>query len=311
MLQILAALVPVVLVIGLGGLLYRQRAIGEAGWSALEHLCYYLLLPALIVRELATQDFGRIDVAALAIGYVSALMVAALSLILLRPLLRHALALSDPAFTSVFQAVMRWHGFIALAVAAALFGTRAVPVVAIGLASLVPVLNVMSVLVLLRWGERREAAAPSLVRQLSTNPFIIACGAGAALNASGLGLPEPAYSAVNLLANCALGVSLLTIGAGLRPLRSQGEWGALLFGVIFRLMLMPLLFFATLTAAGVSGDVRTFAVLCGAVPTASSAYVLARKLGGDAPLMANMTTAQMLAAAVTLPVVIWLLRMVE
>jgi hypothetical protein len=175
----------------------------------------------------------------------------------------------------------------------------------------VPVLNVMSVLVLVRWGERTDAARPGILRQMATNPLIIACGSGAALNITGIGLPEPALGTVSLLANCALGVSLLIIGAALRPLHSRGDWGALGFGIAFRLMLMPLLFFATLSAAGVTGEPRTFAVLCGAVPTASSAYVLARKLGGDAPLMANMTTAQMLAAAVTLPVVIWLLRLVE
>lgn len=49
------------------------------------------------------------------------------------------------------------------------------------------------------------------------------------------------------------------------------------------------------------------AIICAAVPTASFSYVLARKLGGDAPLMARILTIQIIAAALTLPLMIWLL----
>ncbi len=311
MLQILAALLPVVLVIGLGHVLYRLATLEEAGWSALEHICYYLLFPALIVRELATRDFGTLDIGALVAGYLAALVVAGLLLIALKPLLTQRLAISDPAYTSLFQASTRWHGFVALAIVTALYGTKAIGVVAIGLASLVPVLNVMSVLVLLRWGERPSEVRPRLMRQIVANPFIIACSMGAALNATGIGLAAPLDDALGHLAGGALGLSLLTIGAALRPLQTRGERGALLFGIVFRLILMPVVFFATLTLAGVTGETRTFAVICGAVPTAASSYVLARKLGGDAPLMANMITAQMLAGALTLPIVIYLLQRLQ
>ena len=56
---------------------------------------------------------------------------------------------------------------------------------------------------------------------------------------------------------------------------------------------------------GLDGLARTVAVIAGAVPTASTAYVMARKMGGDAELMANITTFQVLTAAVTLPLFIF------
>ena len=46
-------------------------------------------------------------------------------------------------------------------------------------------------------------------------------------------------------------------------------------------------------------------MICGSVPGASSSYILARQLGGDAPLMANITTAQTLAAMLTMPLILW------
>ena len=46
------------------------------------------------------------------------------------------------------------------------------------------------------------------------------------------------------------------------------------------------------------------AILAAAVPTGAGSYILARQLGGDAPLMAAILTAQVAAAAVTLPLVV-------
>lgn len=311
MIEIAATLLPVFLVIVAGYALHRLGFLDEPTASALEHVCYYLLFPALIVRTVAAADFSQISVLRLVAGFWMALAAAVLLLILLRPLLKRAFQIDDPAFTSLFQGSLRWHGFMALAMITALFGTGAVPIVAVGLAALVPVLNVISVSALLRWGERGEAQTSGIARQLATNPFIIACGLGALLNATGIGMPEPANATLKLLGDAALGVTLLATGAGLRPITTTGEHGAIVFCSLYRLILMPLIFFAALSLAGVTGHVRTVAVLCGAVPTAASAYVLARKLGGNAPLMAGMITAQTIAAAVTLPMVIYLLKLAE
>jgi predicted permease len=59
---------------------------------------------------------------------------------------------------------------------------------------------------------------------------------------------------------------------------------------------------------GVQGLPRTVAMLAAAVPTAASSFVLARQMGGDATLMANLITLQVLGAIVTLPAVIWLVQ---
>jgi predicted permease len=57
----------------------------------------------------------------------------------------------------------------------------------------------------------------------------------------------------------------------------------------------------------VTGAAKVAALICAAVPGAPSSYILARQLGGDAPLMANITTAQTLAAMLTMPISLWVL----
>ena len=52
------ALVPVTTVIAIGYGLRRSGIMDAAGWAAVERLVYYLLFPALLVRELATAPFA-------------------------------------------------------------------------------------------------------------------------------------------------------------------------------------------------------------------------------------------------------------
>ena len=49
------------------------------------------------------------------------------------------------------------------------------------------------------------------------------------------------------------------------------------------------------------------AILLAALPTATSAYILARQLGGDAPLMAGIISGQTLLAIVTIPLMLSIL----
>jgi len=53
-----------------------------------------------------------------------------------------------------------------------------------------------------------------------------------------------------------------------------------------------------------SGLLVQVAVLLAALPTATSAYILARQLGGDAPLMAGIISGQTLLAMVTIPLML-------
>jgi hypothetical protein len=48
----------------------------------------------------------------------------------------------------------------------------------------------------------------------------------------------------------------------------------------------------------------TVALLFNALPSATSAYILARQMGGAPGLVANILTVQTLAAAVTLPLLV-------
>ena len=305
MLSVIYALIPVFLIILLGMLLKRSLLFNDESWAGFENLCYFILFPALLVKTLATAEIGTAQILLYSGMVLFAIFIMSGVMLMLHPLLRRRFGVSPASFTSLFQGATRWHGFVALSIVGLLFGDEGVAYMAITMAVIIPPLNIINVSVLasLSHGDNRLR---DVIYRILLNPFIIACFVGATLNLSGVGLPNPIYSVFNIIGGGALGLGLLTVGAGLR-FRLVLDHGYLVsFGSAMRLLGMPLLMFTGAWIFGIEGMPRTVAIIAAAVPTASSSYILARQMGGDAPLMANLITVQVLAAAVTLPCFIWL-----
>jgi len=301
----LSAITPVFLIIATGYLLYRTRVVEESTWSAIEHICFYLLFPFLIVRTLSRANLGSVPV----IDFLVVLMVAIIGmsslLILIQAFVSRRFPESGPSFSSVFQGATRFHGFVAIAVIGPLYGDPGVTLAALALAIMVPLLNVISVVVLSIYG--RSDSKPefrAVARRVITNPLIIACLAGLALNR--IGIPDILFDAIDIIGAGGLGLGLLTVGAGMRPGHAARHKLLLVIGVLTRLIGMPLIVIAMSWLVGLDGLARTVAIIAGAVPTAASAYVMARKMGGDAELMSSIVTFQVIVAFFTLPMFIYI-----
>ena len=76
---------------------------------------------------------------------------------------------------------------------------------------------------------------------------------------------------------------------------------------LLKLIVMPLIIVAACLALNVTGLSREVAVVCGAAPTAGTAYLMARQMGGDADMAAAIVTFQTLLAVFTLPLVLYFL----
>jgi malonate transporter len=304
MLATFNAAAPIMLIIALGYALNRLRLAGPEIWSAIEHICFYILFPFLIVRTLSRADLANLPVGDFAIVMFGGATGMALLLIASWPLLSR-LGISGPTFTSLFQGATRFHGFMALAVIGALFGAPGLALGALAVTFLIPTLNVMAIIVLTIWGEGgQRASMVSILSRIAQNPLIWACIIGLLLNATGA--PVFIHSAIEIIGDGGLGLAMLGVGAGLQIERVSETKRLLAVGVLIRLVGMPLLMILLSWIVGLEGLPRTIAIIAGAVPTASTAYVMARKMGGDAQLMANMVTLQVVVSAVTLPLFIYL-----
>ncbi|MEJ8573398.1 AEC family transporter [Microbaculum marinum] len=308
MLTALESLLPVLVVIAAGWAVRRFGLIDEAGRTGIDRLAYYVLFPCLIVLTLGLADYGVLSWRALgATLFLSVVTMGALCL-MLQPLLRSAIGLEGPAFTSVFQGATRWNTFVALALAGSLFGTEGLTLIAVAIVAMVPVLNLMAVVVLSHYAGGARPPLLVLVREIARNPLIIACVIGLVLSTTGLRPAGPVAATLDILGRAALAIALVAVGMGLDIRALRRPRARHLIGTALRLLVMPLIGFGYATVFQLSGAALGTAIVALAAPTAANAYLLARQLGGDDRLMAEIITLQTICATVTLPM--WLTLLV-
>ncbi|AXW38881.1 AEC family transporter [Ralstonia pseudosolanacearum] len=295
---VLLALAPVALLVALGHLIRRTGFVADAFWPQAERLCYYILLPALFMHSLATAHVQSLPVAALACALIGSTAMVALMVVAARPLLK----VDGAAFTSVFQGAIRFNNYVGVSLAAGLFGAKGVALAAVCNAAIVPSVNLMCVLVFARYGSVRLRGA-AVARQIVTNPLVVACVGGIALQVGGIEIPVIVEPAVRALGSASMPLGLLCVGAALNLGESRSWFGPICVSSAFKFLLMPVSTFMIARMVGLGEVAMTVALLFQALPTASSSYIMARQLGGDAPLMAGITAAQTMLAALAIPVV--------
>lgn len=304
---VFASLIPTFLIIATGWLCRATNFVSEPQWAGLERVTYVIFFPALIIHTLAGADLASVPVLGVGGALVGSILLMAGLVLALRPLLACYAGIDGPSFTSIFQGATRWNTFVALAVAGSLFGQRGIALIAVAIAAMVPLLNLLAFYVFIQFAGRPKQSPKEIMRSLATNPFIWSCAIGLILNLIVPPLPKPATAYIDLMGRAALAAGLLIVGAGLdiRRLAKPGLPHVLTLGL--KLVLLPAV--ATLFAsfAGVSGDDLIVTIIAASVPTAAAGYVLARQMGGNAPLMAEILTLQTLVALGSMPLMIALL----
>jgi malonate transporter len=300
---VISALLPVFLLIVLGFILRRSLMRLDTQWHGLERLTYYVLFPTLLIQTLVKADLSSVPVA----GVGGALLFSALAMSLLclalRPLFSQW-SISGPAFTSIFQGATRWQTYVALAVSSNLFGHTGLALASVAMVAIIPLVNVLSVWVLAQYASPEKQSVRTIVMTVVQNPLIWACVIGLAVNVTHLPLPKVWHDVAEALGRSSLGIGLLVTGAGLQLDGLFRPSLAASIAVFLKLVLMPVLAVALALWFGISGSSLVIVAVCSAVPTSSSAYVMARQMGGDALLLAQIITLQTILAAVTMPVVI-------
>lgn len=304
MISAVETLIPVFAIIMLGLALRRMAVLSEDQWHGVESLVYYVCFPALIIYTLATTDFSSAPVWTMSIAMAGAITFVSAALYLGRGPVARMIGADRPAYTSVFQGATRFNTYVALAIIGALFGPPGISLAAIGIVIMIPLLNIFCVTFLLVHANEKRPDIAAIARGLYTNPLIVACVAGLIINVSGVPVYQPLVEFGNVLGRATLGLGLMCVGASLRIEDGISIGPRVGLSAAARLIGMPAVMAGLCLALGISGMALSVAVICAAVPTAAASVILARKLGGDASLMARIVTIQTLASALTLPLII-------
>jgi predicted permease len=282
---------PDFLLIALGALLARAFGYGASFWDGAERLVYFVLFPALLFRAIATAPLALGEAAPLVatgIGYtVAGMALSALA----RPLFR----LEAATFAAIFQTGFRYNTYLVLAIAGSVGGADALALASLLIGVLVPLVNVAAVAMLARGGETR------VLPELARNPLVLATLAGIGWKLGGWPVPAMAARGLDLLGAAALPLGLLAVGAALRFERNALPAPALAWFVAVKLAFLPAIALAFARLAGLGPMETSVALIQAAVPTATSAYILASRMNGRGAPVALVVSAGTLAAAFSVP----------
>jgi len=298
------ALVPVFVLILIGYLFRRFQFPGDGFWLQAERFSYYVLFPAMLIFKLGQ---ARVPVSAYSDVILLVLaMLTAMTLALVAA--QWFFRWPGPVFSSVYQGGIRFNSFVAIATAGMLLGDDGLSTMAIVIAVKIPLINLLCILMFsVVVGQGGAVGWRPVARAIITNPLIIGSIIGALWGYFRIGFHPLLAGVLEPLSDLALPLGLMTVGAGLQLKALRGTSLPFLVSSGLKLIGFPLMTAALALALGLSGTLVQASILLATLPTATSSYILARQLGGDAPLMAAIVSGQTLLAVITIPLILGVL----
>ena len=278
-----------------GYFLCRYTPLNRPLWQQVEFLVYYFLFPILLFHSivkspldiLATSGFL---LAGLAMGFTAILISNSMPY---WPWIRNKIDLRDHAASA--QIGFRFNSFIALALVERLAGAEGLLLIAVLIGFCVPMFNVGAVWPMARHGES------GMLRELIRNPLILATTGGLAFNLLGLRVPEVLDPSLSRIGAASLALGLMSAGAGMElKALNQGKFlGALVLAV--KHLVVPCLAWGLAQLFQLAPLQTTVLLIFSGLPTASTCYVLASRMGYNGAYVAGLVTLSTLLGVLSLP----------
>ena len=288
-------LLPDFSLIALGYLVCRYTALDRSLWEQVDRLVYFLLFPVLLFYSIIKSPLN--------LGSASGLIAAGLMLAAIGVGLSYALPhlpwlgrhIDRRAHAACAQIGFRFNSFIGLALAERLAGAQGLLLIAVLIGICVPIFNTAAVWPMARQSQRHFG------RELLRNPLILATGSALLANLLGLRLPAAIEPAVSRIGAASLALGLMAAGAGMQ---FSSIARAKLLGVsliAIKHLLLPLAAWVLARVMSLEPTEALVLLAFSGLPTASSAYVLAARMGYDGALVAALVTLSVLMGLVSLP----------
>ena len=279
----------------IGYLLCRHTALNRPVWQAVEGLVYYFLFPVLLFQSIVRtpldlQAASGLMGAGLALGITGIALAYALPHV---PLLRRWIDRRDHAASA--QIAFHFNSFIGLALAERLLGAQGLQLIAVLIGVCVPLFNVGAV-----WPMTRHAQR-GFMGEIVRNPLIIATASGLVANLLGFSIPEFLAPTVTRIGAASIALGLMAAGAGMQ-FQSLARGKVLGASVLtIRHLLSPVIAWLLARAFRLGAAETTILLTFAALPTASSCYVLAARMGYNGPYVAGLVTLSTALGVASLP----------
>lgn len=306
--QTLEIIAPILLLVLLGVFLARWRFLGPEFLGELNGFIFWIALPASLFRTAAMAGDSGPETT----GILSALLCSTFLIAVVGWLTSVALKLPKACHGTVSQSGFRGNlAYIGLPVLSYAFrgtpgGETHYATAAFAMGCLISIYNVLAIIVLqasrhdVSWGSLRPG-----VRSVLTNPLLIACLAGLALNAADLSLPRALNDSLEALGGAAVPLSLICIGGSIAFIRIGKNIAPMVASVLLKIAVLPLLVYGLGRFLLLDPVSMRIALVFASTPTASAAFVMARQMEGDESVASGAIVLSTIFSAISLFLALW------
>lgn len=302
--EVASLVLPVFAIIVTGWLAGELGYLSRSLADALVHFAYNVAMPALLIVTIAQEPARNLLEWRFLLAFGGGSLIC-FALVFMAVRGKHDLASST---IHGMAAAMTNTGFVALPILHAIYGQPAVLPAAVATVFVAAVMFPITVILLEKRDTRDQAVhSAALVKQIVLNPMVLSTLIGLAWAITGLPIPAPVAAYLNLIAAALTPCALFAIGLGLsvEGLRSNLKASFALAAV--KLVVMPLIVYGLCVVLGLNPLYTVAAVVCAAVPTAKTVYVLAHEHKVEEKLVAATVSITTMLSVATLLVALYLL----
>jgi len=304
MLNVIEIVLPVFLIIGLGYAIRRLGLVSGDFFSEVNKLVYYVCLPLLLIYKIAGADFSTSFNFRLVLA-TSAGVACCFAVSYLYGKWR---SFPAPVHGSFCQGSFRGNlAYIGLAIVFNAYGDIGLTRAGILLGFLVPVLNIFAIFALLL-PQQQQTNSREIIKQLITNPLILASLAGLAWSYFKLPMPIILDRTLSIATGMTLPLALISIGGSFSLAKLKGDIGKAALATAMKLLFLPLITGALMLLLNVSGLDFAIGLLMAGAPTAVATYIMASQMGADGDLAGTIVMLATSFSAVSYTLLLLCLR---
>lgn len=308
MYNVFYSVLPIFLIALLGSIIRRKWLKSDEFWRSLEKLSFYILFPTVLFEYSSKIDLKSTEFVKLTVALITSTLIVATILVIYQKLKPY----NRVQFTSVFQGSTRYNNYAFFGLGAALFGNEGLTIIATISPYLLILTNITAVMSFTYYIPKGEGLTKRqsiflMLKSIVSNPFIFASVGGVIFNYSELTLNIGIEKTIHSLANSALAIGILIVGAGIKLQLEPKYFKQIMFTSSVKLILMPIITSIILSLMGITGIGYSIGVLFSCLPCASSSYILSRQLGGDPETMSSTITFTTIFSILSLSILVYIL----
>ena len=304
------AILPIFLLAVLGALFRKTGKIDDRFVDTADWLMFKIALPVMLFQEVAGSSLSD----SLDLKLILFLIVSVTLSFLLTSVVVSVTVRDRSKRGALIQGCCRSNfAILGVPIAVNMFGDIGGETIAIAMPFVILMFNTYSVIILTVYSgdsDKRldRGTVIGILKNIATNPLIIGILLGVVFLLAKIPIPAAADKTLTYLANLTTPLALISLGANFRMESLKGRVGYALIGALTKTVILPAAAVTPAALIGLRGPSLGVVLICFGAPTAVSSYIMAKKMGNDHELAAQILLLSTLFCVLTIFVGIFILR---